>query len=143
MSDDSWDDIASEQIVSPRRARMRAAEKRKQKRLQERNELFRAWERWHKERREILLSGPHGRAAQELVDFLERMTCCEEDAAALLTLVQQGPWADSDPDVKFLVLGVVDNAITYLRENEGLHPFDDPLPDEEPNVFLTIREMLR
>jgi len=144
---DAWDDIANEQIVSPRKARMRAAitraERKRQKALTERNQLFREWQKWHKERKQQLLAGPQREAAQELADFLEQMTI--EDAPALLTLVENGPWRDSERDVKFLVMELISHSIIYLRESAGLSPFDDPLPfsDEDPSVFLVIRELLR
>ena len=121
--------------------RRQAQERAKRKALAERDELHRAWKKWHEERKQILMTGPCKEAAQELAEFLGRMTCCEEDASALLTLVQCGPWTDSDRDVKFLVLGLIDSAIIYMSEKEGLVPFDDPL--DEPNVFLTLRKILR
>jgi hypothetical protein len=137
---DAWDDIASEQIVSPRKARMRAAEKRKQKALQERNHLFREWQKWHKERKDELLGGPWGEPARELADYLERMT--PEDASALVSMVEHGPWREADADTRFLVLALIDHSVIYLRENNGLEPFDDPL-DDEPSAFLIIKELLR
>jgi hypothetical protein len=125
------------------RLQSRAQERALKKALAERDHLFREWQKWHKERKQQLLGGEHKEAAQELADFLEQMT--NEDAPALLTLVENGPWRDSDRDVKFLVMELINHSIIYLREKAGLAPFDDPLPfgNEETNVFLSIRELLR
>lgn len=140
---DAWDDAATEQIVSPRKARIRAAEKRRQKQLKERDTLFGLWKKWHRERRDKLLGGAWAEPARKLADFLDRMTI--EDASALVTLVEHGPWRMTDPDTRFLVLQLIDMAIADLREANGLIAFDDPIPftDEEPSAFLIIKELLQ
>ena len=136
-------EIETRSDVRQQRKQSRAQERARKKALDERDILFRLWKKWHEERKTQLLEGEHKEAAQELADFLERMTL--EDAPALLTLVENGPWRNSGRDVKFLVLELIDHGITYLRESTGLNPFDDPLPfsNEELNVFLSIRELLR
>lgn len=136
---DPWEKLAEKQIVSPRKARLRAAEKRQQKALVERDLLFKMWQDWHAERRKDLLNGSHADAAFELINFLERMTLY--DGAALLALIEAGPWRNADDDTKFLVLSLIDGDIAYLREREGLPPFDDDLGDD-PTVFQIIRELL-
>jgi hypothetical protein len=144
---DAWEDIANEQIVSPRKARMRAAETRAQrkreKELNDREYLFRQWQKWHQERKAELLAGAWSEAATELANFLERMTL--EDAEALVSLIERGPWRRADRDTRFLVIELVSHSIMYLREKTELPPFDDPLPfsNDDLNAFLIIRELLR
>lgn len=135
-----WNRIAEQQIVAPRKAQLRAAEKRKQKALAERDLLFRMWQKWHAERREKLLNGPYHVAARQLINFLERMT--SRDGEALLALIEAGPWRDADDDAKFLVLSLIDGDIAHLRERKGLPPFNDSLDDDDLTVFQLIREML-
>ena len=136
-------DFAEKKIVSPRKAILRAVEKRRQKRLKERDQLFRLWQKWHKERKAALLAGEWGEAAQELADFLEQMSL--EDAPALVSLVASGPWREANNDTRFLVLEIISHRIIYVRETNGLDPFDDSLPwsDDEPTAFEIIREHLQ
>jgi len=138
-------DYAEKQTPAAVKARQRAAETRRakvtEKELAERNDLFRAWEKWRQERLETLLAGPHGAAAQELVAFLNAMTI--EDGARLVEFVRAAGWERADADTKFEVLSLINAAITALRERAKLPAFDDPLPHEEPSAFLIIRELFR
>lgn len=130
--------LADRQIVSPRKARMRAAEKRRQKKLIERDILFDLWKKWHDKKRRELMSGPHGEAAAALIDFVEQMT--EDQAADLIALARV--WVDADADMRRQVLQIVDHAIIHLRERAGFAPFDDAFPGEDDTAFLIIRKML-
>jgi hypothetical protein len=138
-------EIGARQISAPAKARQRAVEKRarkaEQKALAERDTLHRGWKKWRRERIEVLLSGPHGNAARDLVAFLADMTL--DDASALLTRVKQGPWRSCDADTRFEVLSLIDAAIIRLRERADMPAFDDPLPGQPPNAFLILRECLR
>jgi hypothetical protein len=126
----------------PRRQGVSAREAtRREKALQERDRLSLAHQRWRKEAFNALLKGPHGAAAQTLIDFLEHMEV--SDAPELIAHVSAGPWRGVDADARFLILVLVDAAIIHLRERAGLVPFDDPLRDEESNTFLTIRKLLQ
>lgn len=136
---------AEKQTPASVKARQRATEKRRatkaeEKALAEREDLFRLWKKWRRERLETLLAGPHGEAAQELVAFLKTMKL--EDEARLIELVRAG-WERTDADTKFEVLSLINAAITALRERAKLPPINDALPDEEPTAFLIIREMFR
>jgi hypothetical protein len=122
----------------PRRKARDAA--RQDKEQQERERLFQEHRRWRKQAIDALLNGPLGAAARALLDFLDRM---QSDECGLIELVQSGPWRDADADTRFLILVLVDAAAIRLRERAGLVPFDDPLRDEESNVFLTIRKLLQ
>jgi hypothetical protein len=138
-------DLADRQISSPSRARMRAAEKRAQTRAEkaqvDKKKQFALWRKWRRERSELLLAGPYTDAARDLIELLDTLT--PNAADMLLDRVRCGPWRDADPDTRFMVLALIDTAIIELRERQGLPRFDDPvLPDDPPNVFLMLREML-
>jgi hypothetical protein len=132
-------DLADRQISSPAKARQGAAEKRKHKAADDQGRLRLAWRRWHDERGEALLAGPHGDATRGLINFLGSMTI--DQGAALVALVEAGPWRDVNADARFEILRLIDTAIIALRERHDLPPFDDLL-SARPNVFLKIREAL-
>ena len=129
-------DLADRQINAPRQAR--AAEKRAARQAAEREQLA-AWRRSHSERRGALLTGPYGDASRYLIGFLDSMTL--DQGAALVSLVDAGPWRHANRDTRFEVLALIDTVIIDLRECHGLPAFDDPVGDR-PNVFLLIREAL-
>jgi hypothetical protein len=137
---DPFEDLGAIQISNPVQARRRAAEKRRQKQLQERDLLYRQWKKWHEERTAELLAGPFGAAASEVSGFVEGMKL--EDGLDLIALIERGPWRQADADTKFLLLGMIDRAIMYLRENAGLEPIDDALPGEPLTVGLMIKKLL-
>ena len=136
--------FAEDAIVAPRKRALRAAEERAERKrreaLEERNKLFRLWQKWHREQTEKLLAGPYATAAQELADFLAAMTM--PSGPALLELVRRGPWHDADGNTRFEVLRLIDGALAHLRERHDLPPFDDALPGESPTVFELIRAEL-
>jgi hypothetical protein len=132
-------DLADHQIGGPRKAQQRAAERRAaRKAADDRDRLNAAWRQWLHDRVEDLLVGQYGEAARELVAFLDRMM--PGDGAALISAAER--WRGADADVRFEILSLIDAAVIGLRERAGLPPFDDPLPDERPNVFLIVRELL-
>jgi hypothetical protein len=141
MSGNPWAEFADRQIASPRKARLRAAERLAAAR-EERAVLQRAWRTWRQERLTELLDGPHGMAAQALCKVLDDLKL---DDGTLIAAVEAGPWRDADADTRFEILRLVDHAIIALRERNGLPPFDDPLPfgDGPPMAFQVIREHLR
>jgi hypothetical protein len=137
-------ELAERQISTPRKARERAAGKRAKTRaeraLTKRDQEFRRWQRWHYERCDALLAGPYSEAARGLIGLLEELTL--DSAPQLIEHVRSGPWACADSDTRFLVLALVDGAITALRERNGMPSFDDPLPGAPLNAFLILRELL-
>jgi hypothetical protein len=137
----AFEQLAEAQIPNPRKARLQAADKRRQKALTEQRDLLTEWRRWRRERVDALLAGPWGEAAASLIAFLDVMDLDQADE--LIRLVKQGPWHQADPDTRFEILNLVDTGITRLRERNGLAPFDDSLPGEEPTAFELIREHLR
>jgi hypothetical protein len=135
-----------QQTPAPVRARQRAAAKRrekaKEKALTERDDLFRLWKHWRRERLEALLTGPYGAKAQALLAFLQTMSL--DDGPQLIELARAGDWHRTSCDTRFEILSLINTALTALREQHGLPPFDDGIPpDEEPTAFIIIREMFR
>jgi hypothetical protein len=126
--------------VAPVKARQRAVETRRAKHAVHRDELGEAYRRWRDERREALLAGPYGDTARCLIGFLEDMGL--HDGAALIRLIEWGQWRSADLDIRLEIPSLIDGAITALREKQGMPPFDDALPTEPPNAFLSIREAL-
>ena len=132
-------ELAERQIVAPVKARGRALEKRNRK-LEESQRLFRHWQN---KRLEQLLAGHHSEAARALVSFLDSMK--PADGRALIEMVERGAWRQADGDARFAALHLIDIAIARVREQQGLPPFDDPLPwlDDDPEpIFRIIKEML-
>jgi hypothetical protein len=138
-------DFADKQTPASVKARQRAAAKRRtkaaEKTLAERDDLFRLWQQWRRERLEALLTGPYGGAARELLTFLQAMTL--DDGARLVKFVRAAGWERTDADTKFEILSLINATITAQRERAGLAPIADALPDEEPTAFLIIRELFR
>src|SRR5262249_14647096 len=126
-------------------ARRRAAETRRaraqEKALAERDAMFRHWQREHREQLDTALAGPHGAKLAVLLGALESLTL--ETADALIQRAHADGWDAADGDTRFLVLRLIDAAIVRLRERGGLEPFDDPLFDQPPDTFLTLRSLLR
>jgi hypothetical protein len=51
-------------------------------------------------------------------------------------------WMREAPaDIKFAALQAVDERIMTIREQAGLPPIDDPLPDRPDNAFFTIKKI--
>jgi len=138
-------EFAEKQTPVSVKARQRATEKRRakaaEKALVERDDLFRLWKRWRRERLETLLTGPHGDAAREIVEFLQAMTL--DDGVRLVELVRAAGWERTDANTRFEILSLIDLTLTELRTRAKLPPIDDPLPHEESTAFLIIRELFR
>jgi hypothetical protein len=130
------------QIPHPRKARLRAAEKRLLKVHEEKQELSKAYRKYRAEKHEKLVTGPYKAAAGELIGFLESMDL--ESGTDLIVLVERGPWRNADRDTQYEILNLVNRAIVKLRERNGLCPFDDALEsDASLTVFQIIRGVLQ
>jgi hypothetical protein len=138
-------EFAERQTPAPVKAKWRAAEKRQakaaEKALAERDSLFSYWKLWRRERLGALLASPHGAAARKLVDFLQTLTLADE--MRLVEHVRTNSWADTDANVRFDVLWLIDSKLIALRERVKLPPFADPLPGEPDSTFLILRELLQ
>jgi hypothetical protein len=136
-------DLADRQIAAPVKARQRAADQRRAKALDKRDEergrLAKAYERQRREQIEEALAGSHGEQLVALIAALEHIT--RHDDGELVQLA--APWRCADADARFFVLRLIDDRLVKLCEAAGLPPFDDPLPGEPASAFLQIREMLQ
>ena len=132
-----WEELAERQISAPRKARIRAVEKRLAKKKLEENILYDLWQRDLRDRRKQLTQHAGG---AELLTFIEHMTL--HDADALIALVEASPLRSAEPSARGTALSVLNNTIVYLRESNGLDPINDPLPDEKPSAFIILREIL-
>jgi hypothetical protein len=145
MTADLFLNVADRQISSPVKARQRAADRREQARIDkdqaDRERLMKVWCQTQQRQIDDALIGPYGNQIAALLAFLKELSL--EREAELVELVQANSWHCADPDTRYLVMRLIAGRLAQLRENAGLPPFDDPLPDEPPSVFLRIREMLR
>jgi hypothetical protein len=137
--------IADQQISAPVKARQRATDRRAQARLDkeeaDRERLMKAWCAVQQRQIDDALTGPYGAQIAALLAFLKKLSL--EREAELVGFVQADSWRSANADIRFLAMRLIGSRLASLRENAGLAPFDDPLPDEPPSVFLQIREWLR
>ena len=110
------------------------------KELEDNHRLMRAWKRWHREKLDEALAGPHAVIATQVVEFLKTMT--PASANALLQLMRSHSWEHVDPSVRLVLLHETNDAITRLREKNGMAPIDDALPGERPTAFQLIRTIM-
>jgi hypothetical protein len=137
--------IADQQISAPVKARQRAADRRAQARIDkdeaDRERLMKAWCAVQQRQIDDALVGPYGAQIAALLAFLKGLSLVRE--AELVEFVQADSWHSANADIRFLAMRLIGSRLASLSENAGLAPFDDPLPDEPPSVFLRIREWLR
>ncbi|HEX2554218.1 MAG TPA: hypothetical protein VHL98_10980 [Microvirga sp.] len=139
--------LADTQIVAPVKQRLKAAEARAsraaeaEKELRDEEKLGRLYRRWRRQKVEDLLTGSFGREVKGLLGFVRTMTL--SSAPALIRLVEQATWIQAMPlDARFDLLQEISRLITLLRLREGLPPFDDDLPGEEPKAFFQIKDLM-
>jgi hypothetical protein len=132
-------DLADRQVSAPVKAQRRAVEKRAARREEEHGRLAAARQRYERERLVEAFAGQHGEKLRQFIEFLDIVTL--QSAAALIDRARE--FQAADDDTRFLVLRSIDSAIIRLRERHKMMPFDDPLPGQPLNAFLTIREILR
>jgi hypothetical protein len=111
-----------------------------QKKLADDARLARAWRQWHAEELAEARNGPHGAIVAELTTVLDRLT--SSSAPALLACFERPDWAAVSYDVRLTILHELNTAITCLREQQGLPPFDDGVPGERDNVFRRIKDLM-
>ncbi len=105
--------------------------------------LDKLYRQWRRDLASEMRAGQYGKEIEGLIKFMRKMT--PNSAPALIKLVERAEWlGPSCPkDVRYFVLRLVSHAITRVRENAGYEPYDDPWPDEAPNAFMQIRDLLR
>lgn len=109
---------------------------------QEREALSKSYRRARQEWMDGVLRGPGGENLTAMLRWVSGIGI--DDADVLIEQVRLAEWLlNGSSDLRFLALVEIDRQIIKLREEADLHPFDDPWPDEEPNAFIIIREMLQ
>jgi hypothetical protein len=100
-------------------------------------------------RREIqaILDGPRGQNIQKLMTMLEKLAAHSADhlfgILDLFGILEEMNWfRGTSEHTRFLILGLIDDAIIRMRIREGLPPIDDSLPNEEPTAFEICRSNL-
>jgi hypothetical protein len=147
MKSNAFLELAERQISGASKARERAREKRTARKLAsdrdqdlvDRSRQLKRWRVWRQERLDRALGDPrHGKALAKLIAWLGRAgTPSDEDLVA-----QARSWRHASASMRFLVLGLIDQAIVRKRERAGAPPFDDPLPGKPLSAFLAIRNIL-
>src|SRR5262245_22344328 len=120
---------------------MRRRSKKLDKKLDDDQRLLRAWRKWHREELAEALEGVHGAVVAEIMGVLDQLEL--ESAGILLDHVRATDWRVISPDVRLTILHQVNDAITKLREGNGLPSIDDPLPNApRESVFRTVKSMM-
>jgi hypothetical protein len=119
------------------RAMNRAQKKAMIKALNERDLLLRLWKKWQTEVVNAELEGPYQKDIKALIDALNKLSL--RDEKRLVSLIRKGPWLDAPPDIRYLVLRLVDAQLIKLNEQAELPPFNDALPGEPLTAFQIIR----
>lgn len=107
---------------------------------------------WHRYKRKEIdehLAGPYPEQFAELRRVLKGLTI--DDADVLIAYIRNAEWLKvASLSARHLVLFMVDQRIMQLREQNGLVPIDDSLPDdllppgdrEEPSAYIAVRDLL-
>jgi hypothetical protein len=111
-----------------------------EKKLHDDAQLARAWCKWHAEELAEARKGPHGAIVTELMAVLNQLTL--RSAPVLLACFEHTDWNAVSHDVRLTILHELNVAITRLREQQGLSPFDDGVPGERDNVFRRIKDLM-
>jgi hypothetical protein len=117
-------DFAERQTSAPRKARMRAAEKRTAalaEKQAEQKTCLKEWHRWRQEQVAAALAGPHGDAIADLVARLNSAAHWDDVPLA-------SEFLHLNRDTAFLARRLINDRIVALREASGLPPFSDEIP---------------
>lgn len=109
----------------------------------ENSQLLKRYRAALRQRRDDLLTGPHGKEVKSLIQLLENLTA--SSAGALITFITQARWLrEADYHTRHDVLSIVGAEISRFRVRQGLPPFDDSIPftDEPPTAFQIIRKLI-
>lgn len=122
--------------------RGRPTDEQAERRLAEKDGLARAYRADLRRRTEALRDGPHGEPVRALMSFARTMTL--QDGPELLRRVEASGLANAmGPADRHLMLSILGAAIGRLRERNGLPALDDPFPDQPPNVFQRVKQILQ
>ena len=113
--------------------------------LKEREKLWRHYRAQRLSRRQGLYDAhPQGWQLKEFHQQLRRFTSA--DAAAFLNYVQESNRAwliTAPPELRAEALSMVSERIQRVRVRSGLAPIDDPLPEEEDDLYQLCKQELR
>lgn len=140
--------IADAQIPAPVKAKAVAVEKRRarsaaaEKEMKDAQILSKAYQAWKKAKRNVLLTGPHGREVKGIISFLDSMTL--SSAPALIRMIEQSRWIQSlSRDERHDLFGIVARGVARCREKAGLQPYEDEIPwMQEPKAATKIKEIM-
>jgi len=107
----------------------------KDKELEYRSTLLRAWKKFHAEQLEAALAGVHADVMSRLMAELKHLRSARE----LIDFIAAQNWSVVSYDDRAVALHEINRAITALRERHNMSPFDDGMPGDRPNVFQSIR----
>ena len=99
------------------------------------------WRAAHRHELELAHAGPHGEELRFLESELRRLRL-RRWRRIWWRSSQASPLRQAPPDIRYLALAAIGNAILRLRISNGYAPFDDSLPGEEPTAFEIIRSLL-
>lgn len=149
-----FETYAETAIVSPRRARIRAQERRQEgsqsrsapaqaaldKKQEEQAAQLRIYRAWKREIRDEIRR-KYGREFKDLMRLLRNLPLSRHDELA--DHVEGATWLiRSDLTTRLATLSYIDSAIVRSNIRDGRPPFDDPLWDEPTTPFLRIRRVL-
>lgn len=113
-----------------------------EKQMFEQSKLLRLYNKDLTQRRLDLLNGPHGKQVKELLQIMDSLT--PSSAPGLLSFLARCNWfLQAERGVRQNILSLISIGIMRHRVREGLAPFDDSLPGEEPTAFEIIRTNMR
>jgi hypothetical protein len=125
-------DLAERQMPSPVKAQLRAVEARRNKHEQQCDDEQRKLSAYYRAQREQelkdALAGDNGAKLQALIERLDALTL--ETIPELAAFVRANGWHSAAAMTLFMARRLASESIVKLREQNGLVPFDDPLPGE-------------
>jgi hypothetical protein len=110
--------------------------------VQERSALLRQYNKALTQRRHDLLNGKHGTQIKELLGLMDTLT--PSSAPGLMSYLAKCNWfLHAERSTRQDILSLIDIGICRHRVREGLAPFDDSLPGEQPTAFEIIRSNMQ
>lgn len=144
MTENPFLRLAADQISNPVKSRMKAVETRRaraaqaEKDLLDEAKLLTLYRRERKRQLQALLDGPFGADVRSLLSFLRSMELAS--APTLIKRVRTATWIKALPvDHRFILLRLIGQAISRVREKNGLEPYHDGVWGEPPKAFETIK----
>jgi hypothetical protein len=114
------------------------------KALEERDRLYRRYRKAKKAEFDGLCADPHW--GERLRKFAATVNHFDiDDADQMIAYVRcHASWLrhEAPDDIRFAALQAIDHRIVRIRQRAGLAPFDDALPDEEPDVWQLCRKAI-